>query len=115
MAVQVTRVVPIGKVDIGGAHAVVTGGTPPVAVAGGTCICTGAPVVDWPSTSAGQVSTSGGMSGAVGVVGVSSPHDTVTSATAKIHSHPLRERRPIREAGLARNNRSIIPSAASVP
>ena len=84
-------------------------------MAGGTCICTGAPVVDWPSTSAGHVSTSGGMSGTVGLVGVlgvSSPHDTVTSATAKVHNHPLRERRPIREAGLARDNRPIIPSAA---
>ena len=72
----------------------VKGNTPPVAVGGGTWIDTGAPVVDWPRTLAGQVSVSGGMSGRVGAVGVSSPH-----AGHRPQRHGQGQRQPAAEAG----------------
>jgi len=59
LALHAMRVVPIGKAVPAGEHETVTGSTPPAVVGDGTWIATGAPVEDWPSTSAGHCIVNG--------------------------------------------------------
>jgi hypothetical protein len=86
-AEHVTRVVPIGNGVPDGEHDTVTGRTPPEDVGAGTWIDTGAPVVDWPSTLAGQARSNGCTDGGLGAVGASSPHPAAAIATSSAARH----------------------------
>ena len=92
-AVQVLVVVPTGNaVPDPGAHVVVTGAVPPLAVGAAKLTATGVPSTDWAATADGQASVSvaggvGGVGGAVGEPPQDSPRQA--SATARMFGNRL--------------------------